>query len=641
MVLAWPDGLLHRRSVRSSERVPVYVVHGNHWSLPASLGCIQSHARRGAGLRDELRFERLASPSPADVVARPPGVWLFADYLWSLPQNLALSRVIREHTPASVCIHGGASVPKRSEPCAALLEQEPSIDIAVRGEGEVTAVEILAHVVRNVGAARAWRDGLEQVAGLTYRGADGSLVRTGDRPRLRDLSVLASPFLEGDFEEWVDPQLRMVVLETNRGCPYGCTFCDWGAATQQKIHPFPMERVLGELDWVAEHRVPVVFLADANFGVLERDLEIAEHVAALRGRTGFPCEVIVSYAKDGGPRVPEIVRTLVRAGVVAEGVISIQSTDPEVLQAVHRMNIRTTSYQKLVSAYRREDLPVTTDLMVGLPGSTVASHKRDLQWCLDEDLVARCFPTVLLPNSPMGEPDYMREHGVSTHPSGVVASVATLSGHELGEVWRMVRLYEIAEKATVLRYVLRYLQWEYGLPASDLLHSLSLAIALRPESFPAWLVPLERPGVLAGVMESPDAFYGAVWRHVRATHGLSLESEADRAIFQLNAAVVPRRGARYPLLVESPFDVLRYFATCVAPKPGELRRLQPADPPLSFEIHDDEGHSLPNAAPAAVAVSSGLRVFELDWPGRKRALVAATRGEAVHPWRTIPTGGRA
>lgn len=639
-MLARPLGLLHRRAVRSDERIPAYIVHGNRWSLPASLGCIQSHARIGAGLGDELRFERVVSPSLADVVARPPGVWLFADYLWSLPQNLALSRAIREHTPASLCIHGGASIPKRSEPCAALLGQEPSIDVAVRGEGEATAVELLARVVRNVRAARDWRDGLELVAGLTHRGAEGSLVRSDDRPRLRDLSVLASPFLQGDFEEWVDPQLRMVVLETNRGCPYGCTFCDWGAATQQKIHPFPMERVLGELDWIAGHRVPVVFLADANFGVLERDLEIAEHVAALRARTGFPCEVIVSYAKDGGPRVPEIVRTLVRAGVVAEGVISIQSTDPTVLRAVHRTNIRTASYEKLVTAYRREDLPVTTDLMVGLPGSTVASHKRDLQWCLDEDLVARCFPTVLLPNSPMGEPEYVREHGVRTHPSGVVASVATLSADELGEVWSMVRLYEIAEKATVLRYVLRYLQWEHGLPASELLHSLSRAIAAQPESFPAWLRPLDRPGVLAGVMESPEAFYGAVWRHVRATHGLALESDADRAIFQLNAAVVPRRGARYPLLVESPFDVLRYFSTCVAPKPGERRRLERLDLPLTFEIHDDEGHGLPDSAPAAVAVSSGLRVFELDWPGRKRALVAATRGGGVHPWRTLPAGER-
>ena len=35
------------------------------------------------------------------------------------------------------------------------------------------------------------------------------------------------------------------MLESNRGCPYGCTFCDWGSATLSKVRNFDLDRVYG------------------------------------------------------------------------------------------------------------------------------------------------------------------------------------------------------------------------------------------------------------------------------------------------------------------------------------------------------------------------------------------------------------
>ena len=80
----------------------------------------------------------------------------------------------------------------------------------------------------------------------------------------------------------------MAILETNRGCPYGCTFCDWGSATQSRIRKFDLDRVFAELEWCATHKVHQVFLADANFGIFERDVEIAEKVAELKLEHGYP-----------------------------------------------------------------------------------------------------------------------------------------------------------------------------------------------------------------------------------------------------------------------------------------------------------------------------------------------------------------
>jgi radical SAM superfamily enzyme YgiQ (UPF0313 family) len=62
----------------------------------------------------------------------------------------------------------------------------------------------------------------------------------------------------------------MALLETNRGCPFSCTFCDWSLT--KKIVEYPLARVEAELAWVVDHGLTHVMLADANFGIRPRDL---------------------------------------------------------------------------------------------------------------------------------------------------------------------------------------------------------------------------------------------------------------------------------------------------------------------------------------------------------------------------------
>ena len=70
------------------------------------------------------------------------------------------------------------------------------------------------------------------------------------------------------------PEVRWnVTLETNRGCPYACTFCDWGSLTYNKVKKFCLNRVYDELEWVGKNGCDFISLADANFGMFpERDM---------------------------------------------------------------------------------------------------------------------------------------------------------------------------------------------------------------------------------------------------------------------------------------------------------------------------------------------------------------------------------
>ena len=180
---------------------------------------------------------------------------------------------------------------------------------------------------------------LSDVSGISFR-LDGEVVTTAERVRMADLDVIPSPYLAGHFDCFANVPGVTAVIETNRGCPYGCTFCDWGSNTRSRVREFATERVLAELEWCARNGVEAIYIADANFGIMERDLEIAEHVARLKETYGFPLDCSTNYAKNTTKYLKKIVAKWVDAGILTRGKVSLQSFDPPTLLAIRRQNIK-------------------------------------------------------------------------------------------------------------------------------------------------------------------------------------------------------------------------------------------------------------------------------------------------------------
>ena len=94
---------------------------------------------------------------------------------------------------------------------------------------------------------------LRDVAGIVFRDGD-EVVRSGDRDRITDVDDIPSPYLNGMLDAYGEAVEGTAIIETNRGCPYGCTFCDWGSATLSRIRKFDLDRVFAELEWCAAAR---------------------------------------------------------------------------------------------------------------------------------------------------------------------------------------------------------------------------------------------------------------------------------------------------------------------------------------------------------------------------------------------------
>jgi radical SAM superfamily enzyme YgiQ (UPF0313 family) len=382
--------------------VQVCNVFGDAVYLPLAAGMLRAQAR--AVLGDAFQLEPIIHErfDLAETGARivDPSVLALSTYVWSWEYSLELARRVRALHPEVTIVIGGPQVP---DDCSALVA-EGLIDVAVHGEGEVTFVELL----------RALRDGssLGEVAGISWRGG-----KTSPRARVEDLDTLASPFLGGDFESLLAGKRRLIGLwETNRGCPFGCTFCYWGSAVNTRVREFAIERLERELDWFVDHRIDYVLCADANFGIRKRDIEIARKVRDAKARTGHPRKFRVFSTKNATERVLEVVEVL-REGELDQGLsLTMQTLSPTALEAIGRKNIKLSTYVELGREARKRGLVSYSDLIVGLPGETYDSFVEGLDQLLEvgqHDNVHVYFCTLLV-GSQMADPEYRRAHGVIT-----------------------------------------------------------------------------------------------------------------------------------------------------------------------------------------------------------------------------------
>lgn len=576
--------------------VPVFMVgDAPPWYYPLALGMLQARALSRDDLRQRLRFFPLLTlpPGPTAAVARGfgPGIWLFSSYAWSYARMMEISRAVKALDPRNVTVHGGPSVPRHADAVARLVEREPHMDVLVRGEGELVCEELLRHLAGAFEEGRDWREGLDRVPGLSFGD-----VRTPDAPRIADLDDLPSPYLEGLFDHV--PSVS-AVLETNRGCPYTCAFCDWGALVGQKIKQFDLERVKAEIEWMARRKTENVFVADANFGIFDRDLEIAEHIARMKLEHGFPRKLVPTFAKNSTERLVEIVKALRASGLVVEANVAIQTTDPATLEVVKRKNIRTDRYRDLMGRFRSLGIPFNTDLMVNLPGQTPQSFRRDLQYFADLDVTVQIWPTLALPNSALSDPEFRREHRLEVDDRGRILACTSFTRAERDEMMRLRSTWLMAENLSYLRYVSRFLQWDHGVPVAEFVDDLQRALRETPKAFPDFarsFVFEPETVAVAHVPESEafradswtrlDEFYAAVGRFAAARYGVPDDS-ALAAALRANRAVIPDPAATYPLQVSLPHDFAAWYRDR---KAGGARPLAEHGPGV-LTVSDPEGRA--------------------------------------------------
>ncbi|MGE5514954.1 MAG: B12-binding domain-containing radical SAM protein [Bacteroidota bacterium] len=384
--------------------------------LPYSVACLQAYAQKFAKSREELRFlPAIFKRMPVrDIVARSRSAQVvgFSVYVWNIRISLEAARRLKAENPNILIVMGGPQIPDNAEQ---FLRDNPQVDVVCHGEGEATFAAILDAFAAGESLA---------VAGTSLIAA-GQFVKSPRRERMRNLDDLPSPFLNGIFDELMrdNPQERWIGLwETNRGCPFKCSYCDWGSATFEKVAKFGEDRLLAEADWFSDHGIEYLFCCDANFGMLARDLDIAERVAANRRRTGFPQGFSVQNTKNATERAYATQKIISDAGLNKGVTLSVQSLSPEALKNTKRDNIALETYFELMHRFTADKVETYTDLILGLPGETYDSFVDGIDTLLHSgpNNKIRIHNCVVLPNAEMGDPDYIRRFGLDLVETEIV-----------------------------------------------------------------------------------------------------------------------------------------------------------------------------------------------------------------------------
>lgn len=549
---------------RSGHRIPVYSIWhptvGPLLSLAMLTAAARAHDGGALNERYEIRRPERAESCLADLATRRgPAILLLSDYVFTIDDNLRTARAALELAPDLLVVHGGPSAPKYEADADRFLDEHGDVaHVLVRGEGERTICELLDALADASAPLDVGR--LGSVDGLSFRDpSTGATVRTPDRERITDLDSLPSPFLTGEFDEIpLDEWSQPPYFETNRGCPYGCTFCDWGSATQSRIRKFDLERVTAEFEWAASRGLAGTYICDANFGILPRDVEIAEALAEIRGRHGAPDFVTFTPAKNTTRHLTRILDIFRDAGIATNTSISLQTTDETTLDVVGRNNISTDAYLALAADLRRRGHALTGDLILGLPGQSYETYRADLQFMLDHEIMPRTFSLRLLPNAPINEPSHRREHRIETNDSGVVASTATLGPEDRRRAARLRHVEAITERYGLLRHVMRHLQWDQGIPATRVMEALLEVTDRAPTEHPSLAWVLGYYDLFPVAPFGWPAFYREVHRLVVEELGAQ-DGSALRTALAVQEFLMPRPGRSFPETLELEHDYVTYF----------------------------------------------------------------------------------
>ena len=344
----------------------------NAYYLPYSPAIIWSYVKQFDIINDNFELDEFIwRRDPIEEVVerlKDNDIVGFSTYIWNRSYNHVLGRELKKANPDIFLFAGGPEPPITDKN---FFEKFPYLDLCVKQEGEKAVTSVLEQYLTDKNYLG--------ITGLIVN-VDGKTVDTGLPNRINELDDIPSPYLTDVFKPLMEkhPEVRWnATLETNRGCPYMCTFCDWGSLTYSKVKKFDLERVYDELEWIGRNECDFVSLTDANFGIFpERDSLIADKLIQVQKKYNNPKAYTIAWAKNQKQEVVEIVRKLIYEGGSKMGLnLSVQSMDDNVLDIIKRKNLAMNKIQEVFDLCEKYSIPLYTELILGLPGETLETWK--------------------------------------------------------------------------------------------------------------------------------------------------------------------------------------------------------------------------------------------------------------------------
>ena len=312
------------------------------------------------------------------------------------------ARVTKQNAPNSVVVLGG---PHATFLDREVLTEEPAIDVVVRGEGEVTIMELLSKLFG--------QGNLETVLGISFR-KNGMVIRTPDRPLIQNLDDLPYPA----YQCFALKQYRffgrtILPILTSRGCPFQCAYCVSSRMAGKELRARDPMKVVDELEWLKSNHDAGAgafsFYDDAFTYDINRAIQICDEMRKRRINVPWDCQTRVD-------RISKEVLEKMKAADCQLVSFGAESGCQKILDSVNK---RTTVElnEKAVKMAKKVGLSVAMSVIIGYPGETRESLQQTY------DFIRRA------------EPDYVYLCLATPYPGTQMSSYLQELGWEVSKDW--------------------------------------------------------------------------------------------------------------------------------------------------------------------------------------------------------------
>ena len=317
----------------------------------------------------------------------------FTNYSWTFDISYEFSKRIKKKYPKTIIIFGGPNYPNEIFTQKKFLSTYTDIDFYIKGEGEIAFVDLFQKLEKFNFDVNTFKKERTKSGNCHYLYKD-EFVAGETLPRIENLDDIPSPYLSGSLDKFFDKFLTPT-LQTIRGCPFKCTFCQEGKDYFTKIYKFSRERVKEELDYIVKRvKVQNLMIVDSNFGMYKQDVEVSKDISAIRKKYGWPKYIEVSLGKS--KKILESISILEGSLPVH---VAVQSTDATVLENINRKNIPAQTAIEVIKEGDSFGGSSFSEIILGLPEDTLEKHYKSMFDMIDAGAnVVRSHQLLMLPD---------------------------------------------------------------------------------------------------------------------------------------------------------------------------------------------------------------------------------------------------
>ena len=350
--------------------------------FPLNVGLIASYTLNKFKKYVDISLFKHIDELEKAVIESPPDILGLSNYCWNERIGYDIFKIAKDSNPNVLTVSGGPNFPHDVTSQQSFMNNHPEIMFYVPIEGEIGFSNIVERMLSVYSKGKNIEYIFERpIEGCISRKKDGTLQYLSPIDRIRNLDEIPSPYTTGLLDRFFDSELNPMI-QTNRGCPFSCTFCVDGADDVRQVNQFSIQRTEDELNYIGT-RIPknknLLYISDLNFGMYPKDIQICDIISQIQQNYGYPQRIIVSTGKNKKERIIDSIKRLHGA---LRFLIAVQSTDNTVLTNIKRDNISIDHMMALAPAIKNENLRTSSEVIVALPGDTYETNVNTIKHLL-------------------------------------------------------------------------------------------------------------------------------------------------------------------------------------------------------------------------------------------------------------------